>query len=113
LQLSKWIKVIKAHHRKIQASVYDPITVVNALSNRIKVDKSVRAVGMTSGFIVSPARNFFIYVPRRLCLASLLDDRVSAVSHAENFAVNTIIYWPRSKEQVVPRRAAIPPVIHF
>jgi hypothetical protein len=47
------------------------------------------------------AQNFFVYLPRALCLASLPDDKVSAVSHAENFAVNTIIYpsQKRSLEQ--------------
>ncbi len=37
---------------------------------------------------VSFAANFFIYVPRCVCLAFRLDDRVSAVSHAEEFVVN-------------------------
>jgi hypothetical protein len=46
-------------------------------------------------------KTFFVYLPRALCLASLPDDKVSAVSHAENFAVNTIIYpsQKRSLEQ--------------
>jgi hypothetical protein len=49
----------------------------------------------------APPKTFFVYLPRALCLASLPDDKVSAVSHAENFAVNTIIYpsQKRSLEQ--------------